>query len=440
MLITYYTLDLAVEEIILLGLIAAVVFACLDRLETSDSFINILLRNYHSGYDTSGTVTKANENIYMPLNSQVNINVNGESSNLISEDSRRIKKVIIDKDLLNMNAVIENNNKLLTEFDNMINIDIDIDIDNSQTFDPLDYNYKLLSGDYAWGVLYAGYNQHIMEHDNNNLLAPYPDYIDNSQLYSTPHLGGRRQLGGNADEIIREIKADNDSVLSKLKNEFSHNDTGMTGVSGTSNYNYNYNCKNTLNIEGYSYTQTKESRNPNVLYSGDLIMITNNNTILQRGTIDSQIVFNSPVKNVGTNLSKIRFVSINHKPNVNTALHYGDTINIKHNIYFNNRNESRFIKYGDKLQSHQEGKLFNEYVIYDPNNLNSKAEIKINKMVIISTNDTTTNNKFLMIMKDGTVTCKSPVNTATEFLINLYRVSEVTGTHLSVKQDEILFP
>jgi len=82
-------------------------------------------------------------------------------------------------------------------------------------------------------------------------------------------------------------------------------------------------------------------------------MITSDRKFLQRSLTDSQIVLDNELPKVGTNLSKLRFVHANkHDPSKQTPIKYGNPVHLMHNSYFNNRNEARYVKHGERMQSH----------------------------------------------------------------------------------------
>src|SRR5207244_2041758 len=105
------------------------------------------------------------------------------------------------------------------------------------------------------------------------------------------------------------------------------------------------------------YEDTDNTRLANTVYSGDIITLQSGSTIMQRGATNSQVIFDTPLPKIGTNLSKIRLVLAGkmHDPRKQTPIRYTDSVYLKHNAIINNQNENRYIKYGDTLQSHQDG-------------------------------------------------------------------------------------
>ena len=181
-------------------------------------------------------------------------------------------------------------------------------------------------------------------------------------------------------------------------------------------------------------------RKADALYSGDLVDIVTNGKYMQRGTIDSQIVFDNPLPKVGTNLSKIRMVHPKHDSQKQTVLNYGEPVFIMHNAYFNNTNLSKFVKYGEKLQSHQDGPLFRAFKVYDADNKDRKGPIEPGTEILLARGDQEGDNVYLKVQDDKTVTSKSPQNEGTRFTVNLKRVHEANDRNLCVCPNELLYP
>jgi len=177
------------------------------------------------------------------------------------------------------------------------------------------------------------------------------------------------------------------------------------------------------------------------IYSGDIVNVFSGNKCLQRGLVNSQVVFKDPLPEVTTNLSKLRLVhSKKHDPTQQTVLNYGDEVYLMHNALHNNHNKSFYVKYGDRLQSHQTGPMFNTYVIFDAKDNAKKGPIDPDGEVIIARADETTGNRFLKINKDNTVSPAASQKDASVFNINIVRVYEVNNRNLCVCPDDILFP
>ena len=109
--------------------------------------------------------------------------------------------------------------------------------------------------------------------------------------------------------------------------------------------------------EGF-YVNENLQRSAGILYSGDILDISDSNDDkgknMNRQDYNSQIIMSKPEeKGVTTNLSKLRIVSVNHNDkSMQMPINYGDTVIIAHNTYIENQNTVRYVKYGEKLQSH----------------------------------------------------------------------------------------
>lgn len=285
--------------------------------------------------------------------------------------------------------------------------------------------YRLVPGTYAHRVLLAGFNENAKaaNNENNALLAKWP-------FEDAPSPSGEIQTGGWAEaeenakttppEVTKTPEAPKPTV--KTPSETTPSTTPKTPVAKEQD------------IHDNNY------RRADALYSGDLVDITHDGNPLQRGTIDSQIIFDKPLPKVNTNLSKLRFVHPNHQTTKQTVLNYAEPIYLQHNAYFNNSNQAKYIKYGDRLQSHQDGPLFRSYKVYDANNKARTGPIEPGTEVIIARGDQDGDKIFLKIEQDKSVSSKSPQNEATKFKISLKRVFELYGKNLCVCSDDVLYP
>ena len=191
-----------------------------------------------------------------------------------------------------------------------------------------------------------------------------------------------------------------------------------------------------------NYENPNTTRLSDVLYSGDIIDLTAGDTIMQRGLINSQIIFDQPLPNVRTNLSKLRIIQAakNHDPRKQTPIKYGDPIYIKHNALINNNNQTRFIKYGEKFQSHQDGPLFRVYKVYSKKDPKNTDYIRYGDEILISRGDQTGDQIYLKVESDKSVSSQSAVSEATTFGLTLVRVYELYDRNLCVCPQEMLYP
>jgi hypothetical protein len=265
--------------------------------------------------------------------------------------------------------------------------------------------YKLVDGIYSAKVLLAGFNENAKAYNNDANCKSQSSY---------PWGGNAGGQSGGAGEEASEMEA---VVAPQTQEEAETEAQQAPQIERDDNY-----------------------RKADALYSGDLIDLTADGNYIQRGTIDSQIIFDKALAKVGTNLSKLRLVHPKHSSTKQTILTYGEPVYVMHNAYFNNMNQGKFIKYGEKLQSHQDGPLFRAFKIYDADNKEKKGPIEPGTELYICRGDQEGDNVYLKVESDKTVTSKNPTSSATRFTINLKRVFESHDRNLCVCPNEIIYP
>jgi len=196
--------------------------------------------------------------------------------------------------------------------------------------------------------------------------------------------------------------------------------------------------------EGF-YVDQKQDRSAGVLYSGDILDISDSNDdkgkTMNRQDYNSQIIMTKPEeKGVTTNLSKLRIVSVNHNDkSMQLPINYGDTVIIAHNTYIENQNTVRYVKYGEKLQSHQDGEMFRTYKIVNPGNATDTSVVRYDSPVYLKRSDSA-DAVYMAIDKDGTISTKNGSATASKFYLKLRRVYEMYEKNLCICVGEILYP
>ena len=280
--------------------------------------------------------------------------------------------------------------------------------------------YKLVDGQYSHKVLLAGFNENAKAYNSdmnciNQEQWPFGSSDDTQE--------GGAGAGAEA-EAGAEARAEAGAEA----------EAGAGAGAGAEAE------ESTKKNDNNEILRDNNYRKADVLYSGDLVDIVTDGKYLQRGTIDSQIIFDKPLPKVGTNLSKIRLVHPKHDVGKQTPLSYGEPVYIMHNAYFNNSNLSKFIKYGERLQSHQDGPLFRAFNVYDANNKNRKGDIEPGTELLLSRGDQEGTNVYMKVEADNTVSSKSPQNEATKFTITLKRVYESNDKNLCVCPNDILYP
>lgn len=209
------------------------------------------------------------------------------------------------------------------------------------------------------------------------------------------------------------------------------------------NFSENKKITSIYTHEGFS---TEYDRLAGVVHSGDILEIANTNDTkdakyLNRQDYNSELVFSSPQeKDVNTNLSKLRIISVNHNNKVvQMPIKFNDTIIIAHNAYIENRNQTRFIKYGEKLQSHQQGEMFRTYKIINPSDNTDTSYVKYDSAILLRKADNS-DNSFIGIEKDFSISTKNSVDKAAKLYLRLKRVYEPYEKNLCICNDEILYP
>lgn len=270
--------------------------------------------------------------------------------------------------------------------------------------------YKIVPGLYSKYIVQPGYHEGIKTSNS--------DFIDElaPTIWPTTNPLDKKYF------LLRE-------PFSQMTNEEKKNDDFSVDMAGGG-----------LVFENFENPQT--IRLSDVLYSGDIIDVTSGDTIMQRGLVNSQIMFDKPLPNVRTNLSKVRFILAGgkHDPRKQTPIRYGDPVYLKHNAMINNMNESRFIKYGDRLQSHQEGPLFRVYKIFNKKEPKSQDYIRYGDDLLIAKGDQMSDKIYLKIEPDKSVTSESVNSDASTFGITLERVYELYDRNLCVCPRETLYP
>jgi hypothetical protein len=196
--------------------------------------------------------------------------------------------------------------------------------------------------------------------------------------------------------------------------------------------------------EGF-YVNENLQRSAGILYSGDILDISDSNDDkgknMNRQDYNSQIIMSKPEeKGVTTNLSKLRIVSVNHNDkSMQMPINYGDTVIIAHNTYIENQNTVRYVKYGEKLQSHQDGEMFRTFKVVNPGNPSDTSAVKYDSAIWLKRSDSA-DAVYMTVDKDNTVSTKSTASTASKFYLKLRRVYEIYEKNLCICVGELLYP
>ena len=162
---------------------------------------------------------------------------------------------------------------------------------------------------------------------------------------------------------------------------------------------------------------------------------------MNRQDYNSQIIMQKPEeKGVSTNLSKFRIVSVNHNDkSAQFPIKYGDTVILAHNAYIENLNSVRYVKYGDRLQSHQDGEMFRTFKLVNPTNKSDTGFVLYDKPLLIKRSDNS-DTVFMTVEKDNTISTKNSASVASTFYIKLRRVYELYEKNLCICVGELLYP
>jgi hypothetical protein len=304
---------------------------------------------------------------------------------------------------------------------------------------PLNCNtteYKIRPGLYSKYIVQPGYHEGIKTYNTakTNLLAP-PLWPSRNPLDKSYYMlrecftseSSDTSDASSKDDQQEESQGRSDSSITKMQNSMNE-----------------YGAKSSSEDAGVeTFENPGDVRISDVLYSGDIINIMSGQTIMQRGTNDSQIIFDKPLDKVQTNLSKVRFVhSTRHDPRKQTAIKYGDAVYLKHNCMVNNKNESRFIKYGEHLQCWQEGPLFRVFKLYNKADAKSQDYVKYGDQIIIAKGDQTGDKIYVAVDAKApyAVTAEATINDATTFGVTLERVFELHDRNLCICPNDMIYP
>lgn len=273
-----------------------------------------------------------------------------------------------------------------------------------QSINPLNQNtdeYQLYHGNYASLVVHPGYHENIQPANHN--------VID--------QISPRIWLTNNP---VDPINSKTETTYNGEK--FKQQNSQMTGG-----------ANDNTNVEAQGVRLT------NVIYSGDLIELTSGDNIIQRATTNSQVLLDRPLPKLRTNLSKLRFENMLDNGTL-TPIKYGTNIYIKHNALVDNMNQSRFIKYGERVQSHQDGPLYEIFKLVSTENMNSQDYVKYGDSFLIACGDQPGDKIYLKLEGDKSISSEATVDDAIIFTAFLTKPYEQGKTNLCVCPNEIIFP
>lgn len=302
--------------------------------------------------------------------------------------------------------------------------------------------YRLTDGVYSAKVLSSGYNEYVQPYNVDSKFLSGLSAWDKNQ-FDMFNADNRVQTGGWDDAATQAQSQAPAQVPSTTASAVAPPATAVASApthTNTPPVTGSAPATATTTAPAHDVPSDAYARQQGVLYSGDIINITaDNNRYLQRNSIDSQIVFDTPVPKTGTNLSKLRVVLAKHNKGRQTPVKYNDVVYLMHNAYSNNTNVNKYIKYGDKLQSHQDGAAYRSFKLVDPANVQNMGPVNLAQPFIIKKGDVD-DNLFLHIETDKSVSCTATAQTADKFTASITRMYELHDTNLCVSPNDILYP
>lgn len=287
---------------------------------------------------------------------------------------------------------------------------------------PLNHNtqdYKLFYGYYAEEIATPVQNEPVLTMEDET-LAPkdYPtnNPLDQAVWPATTYGVQNFELTGGANPV--DATPTTTTVSQKLESKVASSTLGsMLHPSNTD-----------MGI-----------RMSNVIYSGDMIDMVSGTSTLQRDSGTSRVVLKSPILDVGTNLSKLHFedLSTNGQGNM---IRYGDPIRIGHVALINNTNKRRYIKYGERVQSHQEGPQYAIFRLVHEKQPNTQTVVKYGDNFKISCGYQQGDKTFLKMETDGSLSSESTFDQSTVFHLNLLKPYNTRQSNLCICPNESIFP
>ena len=98
------------------------------------------------------------------------------------------------------------------------------------------------------------------------------------------------------------------------------------------------------------------------------------------------------------------------------------------------------IKYGESLQSHQDGPSFEIFKLINSDNIESQEYVKYGDRVVIARDNQTGDKVYLGLEADKSINSQSTLDKAIRFSLSLIRPCEPNHTHLCICANEVIFP
>lgn len=183
-------------------------------------------------------------------------------------------------------------------------------------------------------------------------------------------------------------------------------------------------------LQGGGGDDTKQT-NDHVVHSGDIIELTSGTDTIQHLTGNSQLILTTPIPKFRTNLSKLRFEALDN----HGSIKYGDLIRIKHTAVVDNIVQNKSIKYGNRVQSHQDGPTYDLFKLVDKQHPDSKDVVVYGDQFLIACGDQNGDKIYLKSESDKSISSSGTKNEAIVFSI-----SQVESNSLCVCAGDSIFP
>lgn len=298
------------------------------------------------------------------------------------------------------------------------------------------WDYQLYPGKYAKIIVSPGYHEHIQAYE--------------PQLSASPYVIKRKMVGGYEMDGGADTNTNTQMLPNTAQMPPSQSISPISPNMKTTGNEDNVNIMDVMNSRDVPNTRIMNKNNTNVnvflenrltgvVYSGDLIEITSDNAIIQRQARTSQVLLDTPLPTIRTNLSKLRFENVLDN-NELSPIKYGELIHIRHNALVDNKNQTKSIKYGDRLQSHQDGPVYDLFKLINKEKPESRDFVKYGDHFLIACGDQPSDKVFLRVETDKSISCESTIDNGTIFMVSLLKPYQISSGNLCVCIDETIFP
>ena len=86
---------------------------------------------------------------------------------------------------------------------------------------------------------------------------------------------------------------------------------------------------------------------------------------------------------------------------------YQTDVNLKHNALIDNKNQVRLIKYGERVQIHQEGSIYSNFQLVNQDNPSDVGYVRYGDHFVIRCGDQEGDEVYLHEEKDHSLSCEA---------------------------------